>query len=75
MYFNSVTGGKVFIENSGCTIGGIPGAWARKKKLPGEKKFLCTSAGQVKKQKIKRALARKIQFKIKMRVALAQKLK
>ena len=53
MYFNSVTGGKVFIENSGCTIGGIPGAWARKKKLPGEKKFLCTSAGQVKKQKNK----------------------
>lgn len=39
MYFNSVTGGKVFIENSGCTIGGIPGAWARKEKLPGEEKF------------------------------------
>ncbi len=39
MYFNSVPGGKVFIENSGCTIGGIPGAWARKEKFPGEEKF------------------------------------
>ena len=25
MYFNSVSGGKVFMENVGCTLGGIPG--------------------------------------------------
>ena len=25
MYFNSVEGGKVFMENVGCTLGGIPG--------------------------------------------------
>ena len=29
IYFNTVPGGKVFMENTGCTIGGIPGAGAR----------------------------------------------
>lgn len=39
IYFNTVPGGKVFMENTGCTIGGIPGAGARTKPLPGEEKF------------------------------------
>lgn len=39
IYFNTVSGGKVFMENTGCTIGGIPGAGGRTKKLPGEEKF------------------------------------
>jgi hypothetical protein len=39
LYFNTVSGGKVFIENSGCTIGGVPGAGARKTKIPWEEKF------------------------------------
>ncbi len=39
IYFNTVSGGKVFMENTGCTIGGIPGAGARTKPLPGEDKF------------------------------------
>lgn len=29
IYFNTVPGGKVFMENTGCTIGGIPGAGSR----------------------------------------------
>ena len=33
IYFNSVPGGKVFMENVGCTIGGIPGAGVRKEPL------------------------------------------
>ena len=36
IYFNTVTGGKVFMENTGCTIGGIPGVGARSKPLSGE---------------------------------------
>lgn len=40
MYFNSVSGGEVYLENTGCTIGGIPGAGTRTEKLPGEEKFL-----------------------------------
>ena len=36
IYFNTVPGGKVFMENTGCTIGGIPGAGARSKPLSGE---------------------------------------
>ncbi len=39
IYFNSVEGGKVFFENAGDTIGGIPGAGARKEKLPFEENF------------------------------------
>lgn len=39
IYFNSVSGGKVFIENVGDTIGGVPGAGSRTKPLPGEEKF------------------------------------
>ncbi|THF83332.1 glycosyl hydrolase family 28-related protein [Cohnella fermenti] len=39
LYFNSVTGGKIFIENTGCTIGGVPGAGVRQEKLPWEEKF------------------------------------
>lgn len=39
IYFNSVSGGKVFMENTGCTIGGIPGAGNRTAPLPGEEKF------------------------------------
>lgn len=39
VYFNTVAGGKVFIENVGCTVGGIPGAGARKTKLKFEEKF------------------------------------
>ena len=39
IYFNTVPGGKVFMENIGCTIGGIPGAGARTEPLPGEEKF------------------------------------
>lgn len=39
LYFNSVSGGKVFLENVGCTVGGVPGAGARDTKLPGEEKF------------------------------------
>lgn len=35
-YFNTVSGGKVFMENTGCTIGGIPGAGGRKEPLPNE---------------------------------------
>lgn len=36
MYFNTVPGGKVFMENTGCTIGGIPGAGRRSEPLPHE---------------------------------------
>ena len=36
IYFNTVAGGKVFMENTGCTIGGIPGAGGRKEPLPNE---------------------------------------
>lgn len=36
IYFNTVPGGKVFMENTGCTIGGIPGAGSRREPLPGE---------------------------------------
>lgn len=36
IYFNTVPGGKVFMENTGCTIGGIPGAGEREKPLPNE---------------------------------------
>ena len=36
IYFNTVSGGKVFMENTGCTIGGIPGAGARTLPLPNE---------------------------------------
>lgn len=36
IYFNTVPGGKVFMENTGCTIGGIPGAGARSKPVSGE---------------------------------------
>lgn len=39
IYFNTVTGGKVFMENTGGTIGGIPGAGNRTEPLPGEEKF------------------------------------
>ncbi len=39
IYFNTIGGGKVFLENTGCTIGGVPGAGARTQKLPGEEKF------------------------------------
>ena len=39
IYFNTVKGGKVFMENTGGTIGGIPGAGRRKTLLPGEEKF------------------------------------
>lgn len=39
IYFNTVSGGKVFMENTGCTIGGIPGAGNRTVPLPGEEKF------------------------------------
>lgn len=39
VYFNTVPGGKVFMENTGCTIGGVPGAGVRTVKLPGEEKF------------------------------------
>ncbi len=39
VYFNTVGGAKVFIENTGCTIGGVPGAGIRTEKLPGEEKF------------------------------------
>jgi len=39
LYFNTVSGGKVFMENAGCTIGGIPGAGNRSNKLPGEDKY------------------------------------
>lgn len=39
IYFNTVTGGKVFMENTGCTIGGVPGAGKRKEPLPGEEKY------------------------------------
>lgn len=39
IYFNTVSGGKVFMENTGCTIGGIPGAGLRTELLPGEEKF------------------------------------
>ncbi len=40
IYFNSISGGKVFMENVGCTIGGVPGAGARNEKLPNEDKFM-----------------------------------
>lgn len=36
IYFNTVEGGRVFMENTGCTVGGIPGAGARSKPLPFE---------------------------------------
>ena len=36
IYFNTVPHGRVFMENTGCTIGGIPGAGARTKPLPFE---------------------------------------
>lgn len=39
IYFNTVEGGKVFMENTGCTIGGIPGAGKRTEPLPGEEKY------------------------------------
>ena len=39
IYFNTVEGGKVFMENTGCTIGGIPGAGKRTQPLPGEEKY------------------------------------
>lgn len=39
IYFNSVSGGKVFFEDTGDTIGGVPGAGLRKEKLSGEEKF------------------------------------
>ena len=39
MYFNSVKGGKVFIENVGNTMGGVPGAGVRTEPLPFEDKF------------------------------------
>lgn len=39
IYFNTVPGGKVFMENTGCTIGGVPGAGTRTEPLPGEEKF------------------------------------
>lgn len=39
MYFNTVSGGKVYMENTGCTIGGVPGAGARTKHLDGEEKY------------------------------------
>ncbi len=38
LYFNTIEGGRVFMENAGCTIGGIPGAAVRPK-MPGEEKF------------------------------------
>lgn len=39
IYFNTVPGGKVFLENVGCTIGGVPGAGVRSQRLPGEERF------------------------------------
>ena len=39
IYFNTVEGGKVFMENTGCTIGGVPGAGKRTVPLPGEEKY------------------------------------
>ncbi len=39
IYFNTVEGGKVFMENTGCTIGGVPGAGKRTEPLPGEEKY------------------------------------
>ncbi len=39
VYFNTVEGGKVFIENVCCTVGGVPGAGARKEKLKFEDRF------------------------------------
>lgn len=39
LYFNSVSGGKVFIENVGNTLGGVPGAGVRTEPLPFEDKF------------------------------------
>lgn len=36
IYFNTVCGGRVFMENTGCTIGGIPGAGGRENPLPNE---------------------------------------
>ena len=39
VYFNTVSGGKVFIENVGCTLGGVPGAGVRTEPLPGEDEF------------------------------------
>lgn len=39
IYFNTAEGGKVFMENTGCTIGGIPGAGKRTVPLPGEEKY------------------------------------
>lgn len=39
IYFNTVPNGKVFMENVGCTIGGVPGSILRKEKLPEEDKY------------------------------------
>ena len=39
IYFNSVSGGTVFIENVGGTIGGVPGAGDREETLSGEDKY------------------------------------
>ena len=39
VYFNTVEGGRVFIENVCCTVGGVPGAGARKEKLKYEDRF------------------------------------
>ena len=36
IYFNTVSGAKVFMENTGCTVGGVPGAGARTSPLPHE---------------------------------------
>ncbi len=39
MYFNTVPGGKVYLENVACTIGGVPGAGLRTKALVGEENY------------------------------------
>lgn len=39
LYFNSVSGGKVFLENVGNTLGGVPSAGSRTEPLPFEDKF------------------------------------
>ncbi|MBQ3553191.1 MAG: hypothetical protein IJA08_00690 [Clostridia bacterium] len=36
IYFNTFPGAMVFMENTGCTIGGVPGAGHRKEPLPHE---------------------------------------
>lgn len=40
MYFNSVSGGKVFMENVGCTVGGIPGTGGAGEKTEKEREEL-----------------------------------